>query len=73
MKVLALAIPQPPPNRGKLLDAEGVRALFAVAKPPSLDWIYVHVPNKVKMGRRSYWFEADIRQWLEEQRNAEAA
>lgn len=67
-----LAIPQPPPNRGKLLDAAGVQAMFAV-HPPSLDWIWVHVPHKIKIGRRSYWYELDVKAWLEELRNHEAA
>lgn len=59
-------MPQAPPNRGPLLDADAVRAMIGGAEPPSLDWVYAHVPNKVKISHRCVrWFEADVLAWLE--------
>lgn len=59
-----MTIPQPPPQRGRLLNAAGIQALFPEPRP-SLDWIYNHVPYKLKMGRRSFWWERDVLAWLD--------
>lgn len=65
-----LSIPQPPADRGKLLSVDQVRALFPEGHQPSPDWIYSHVPHKVKMGRRSYWWSEDLLHWLDSLRGA---
>lgn len=63
-----LAFPAPPPDRGKWLAVDDVRALFA--HRVSRDWVYTHVPHKVRITRKNVgWFENDVRAWMEELRD----
>jgi len=61
-----------PPNRGQLLDAAEVAArLFAGRVKPR--WVMEHVPCKVRLGHRTvFFYEADVREWLERHREAVA-
>lgn len=62
----ALSIPLPAPApRGRLIDAEAIRAKIGGTKPPSLDWIRANVPGKKKYGHRTCrWLEPDVDAWL---------
>lgn len=61
-----LHLPKVLADRGRLLDAAQVQVLIGGTVPPSLDWIYAHVPGKHKLSHRCVrWFENDIRLWLE--------
>lgn len=71
--VRVLAIPQPPPARGKLLTVQMVRAMFPEGAAPSDDWLWKNLPHKLKIGRRSFWWSDDVTAWLEELRETEAA
>ena len=71
MTARILEIPKAPPNRGRLLSAAQVRELISGEDPPSLDWIYAHVPHKMKLSQRCVrWYECDVLAWLEELRVA---
>ncbi len=60
----ALKFPLPPPDRGRWLTVEDVRAMLG--NRVSRDWVYLHVPHKVRITRKNVgWFELDIRAWLE--------
>lgn len=64
-----LEIPQPPPDRGRWLTVDDVRAMLG--HRVSREWVYVNVPCKVKVSHRVVgWFENDLRAWLESKRNA---
>lgn len=61
-----LEMPQPPADRGRLIDAIAIRAMIGGTHPPSLIWIYANVPGKRKLSHRCVrWFENDVRAWLE--------
>lgn len=64
-----LEIPKPPPDRGRWLTVDDVRAILG--NRVSREWVYTHVPHKVKVSHRVVgWWEADVRAWLEELRAA---
>ncbi len=69
LKLTPAEIPDPPPDRGRLLDAEGVAAeiLGGLVTPR---WVTRNVTvGKVKIGHvKRGWFEKDVRAWLELQR-----
>lgn len=61
-----------PPDRGRLLSpAQVARDLM----PPGTSERFVrrHVYPRVQLGRRVYFYEADVKRWLEEQRVEEAS
>lgn len=58
-------LPQPEPDRGRLIDAAAIQQLIGGAHPPSLIWIYANVPKKRKLSHRCVrWFEEDVKAWL---------
>jgi predicted DNA-binding transcriptional regulator AlpA len=58
-------VPPAPVHRGRLIDAETVRAKIGGAKPPSLDWIRANVPGKRKYSHRCVrWYEDEVNAWL---------
>ena len=58
----------PPPNRGRLLTADQVAELVGGVSPA---WVRRHMPHKVTLGHSTVrWFEADVRSWLEQCREA---
>ncbi len=61
-----------PPDRGRLLSpAQVVRDLM----PEGTNERFVrrHVYPRVPLGRRVYFYEADVKRWLEEQRVGRAS
>lgn len=61
-----LELPQAPADRGRLLDAAQVQALIGGTTPPSIVWIYAHVPGKRKLSHRCVrWYEREVNAWLE--------
>jgi predicted DNA-binding transcriptional regulator AlpA len=51
------------------LTVDDVRAILG--NRVSREWVYTHVPHKVKVSHRVVgWWEADVRAWLEELRAA---
>lgn len=57
----------PPPDRGRLMTATQVaREMF----PPGTSerFIQRHVYPRVPIGRRTFWYELDVRDWLNSQR-----
>lgn len=59
-----LEIPKPPPDRGRLLTADDVRAM--IGGGVALEWVYANVPHKLKISYRMVrWYEDDVRDWLE--------
>lgn len=65
---LPFPVPAPLPDRGKWLTADDVRAMLS--NKVSRDWVYSHVPHKIRITRRMVgWYEYDVRAWLEELRN----
>ncbi len=64
-----LQIPKPPPDRGKWLTVDDVRAMLG--NQVSREWCYAHVPHKMKVSHRVVgWWEADVKAWLEELRGS---
>lgn len=62
-----LQIPKPPPDRGKWLTVDDVRAMLG--NQVSREWVYDNVPNKVKVSHRVVgWWEYDVRDFLEARR-----
>lgn len=60
-------IPVPPPDRGRLMSAAQIaKEMF----PPGTSERFVqrHVRPRVPIGRRMFWYEMDVREWLENQR-----
>lgn len=57
----------PPPDRGRLLSAVEVAAKFF---PPKTHPRFVqrHVYPRVPIGRRTFWYEADVLAWLDSRR-----
>lgn len=55
----------PPPDRGRLLDAAQVAdSLFGGRVKPR--WVLEHIPCKVRFGHRTvFYYEADVRAWIE--------
>lgn len=67
-RALRLKIPQPPPNVGRLLDAEEVaREIFNSKVSPA--WVKANLKaGRTKLGHRTVvWAEYPVRAWLEEQ------
>lgn len=62
----------PPPDRGRLMSAEQVASDLM---PQGIDARYVrrHVHPRVTLGRKVFFYELDVRRWLEAQREEEAA
>jgi len=68
MTVLPMRPTDPPPDRGRLLDAAGVAALIGNV---SAAWVRRHVPHKLVLGHSTVrWYEADVRAWLEMRRDS---
>ena len=65
---LRLAIPQPPPNVGRLLDAgEVAREIFNGKVSP--EWVRTRLKaGRTKLGHRTVvWAEYHVQRWLEKQ------
>ena len=61
---------EPPPNRGKLLNAVKVGEL--IGRKDS--WVKKHVPHKITLGHSTVrWYEFDVLAWLEQLRSDDAA
>jgi predicted DNA-binding transcriptional regulator AlpA len=59
--------PDPPPDRGRWLTVDDVRALLG--NQVSRDWVCRNVPHKLKVGHRTVgWFLHDVLRWLESKR-----
>ena len=59
-------LPDPPPDRGKLLSADEVAAIIGGV---SQSWVRRSVPHRVTVGYRIVrWYELDVRAWLETNR-----
>lgn len=59
----------PPPDRGRLMTAaQVVRELF----PPGTSERFVqrHVSPSVPIGRRRFWYELDVKEWIYNRREA---
>ena len=68
MSVLQMAIPNPPPDRGRLLTPEEVAELYQ----RSSAWVRRRVPHKMRLGHKTVrWFEKDILEDLNRQRPAD--
>lgn len=60
-----LELPQPPVDRGPMIDAAAIQALIGGNHPPSEKWIYDNVPGKRKLSHRCVrWFRNDVLAWL---------
>lgn len=67
-RVLRLEIPQPPPNVGRLLDAEEIaREIFNGKVTPA--WVKTSLKaGRTKLGHRTVvWAEYPVQRWLEQQ------
>lgn len=62
----------PPPDRGRLMSADQVASELM---PQGIDARYVrrHVHPRVILGRKIFYYELDVKRWLEAQREDEAA
>ncbi len=59
-------LPEPPPDRGRLLKADEVANIIGGVSP---SWVRRNVPHKLPLGRRiKRWYELDVRAWLEANR-----
>ena len=59
-------LPEPPPDRGRLLKAEEVADIIGGV---SQSWVRRKVPHAVKVGHSIVrWYELDVRAWLEANR-----
>lgn len=66
-------VPQPPPDRGRLLSADDVVGLFP-RRPDgrpvvSRNWVMRHFcpSGKLKIGRYPAWWESDAVAWISSQ------
>lgn len=57
----------PPPDRGRLMSAVEVAAQH-FPKGTSPRFVQRHVYPRVPIGRRTFWFEKDVLDWLDSQR-----
>lgn len=65
--------PLAPPDRGRLMTAAQVAAELMPAGTKAR-YVKDHVYPRVVLGRRTvFWYEEDVRLWLERQRVTEAA
>ena len=67
-RVLRLEGPQPPPNVGRLLDAEEVAKEIFNGKV-SAEWVRTRLKaGRTKLGHRTVvWAEYPVQRWLEKQ------
>ncbi len=64
---LERALPEPPPDRGKLLTAQQVAEVIGGV---SAAWVRRHVPHKVRLGHSTCrWYEYDVLGWIADQRS----
>ena len=60
-------IPDPPPDRGRLLAPDDLAAMLGVSPM----WARKHIPHKLSLGHRTVrWYEYDVMAWLESNREA---
>ena len=63
-------MPEPPPDRGRLLTAQQV-AVELLDGTVSAAWVRRHVPHKVVLGHSTVrWYELDVRAWIASRRVA---
>jgi len=62
----------PPPDRGRLLTA---KAVVAELMPQGISERYVleHVYPRVVIARRVFFYEADVKDWINQQRKERAS
>ena len=61
---------EPPPNRGRLLNAQQVAELIGNV---SAVWVRRNVPHKLTLSHSTVrWFECDVLDWLERLREGAA-
>lgn len=66
--VFAIKPQEPPPDRGRLLNAASVaQVCFGGQVEPR--WVMEHVPCKVRFGHRTvFFYEKDVCAWIEQHR-----
>jgi hypothetical protein len=63
----------PPPDRGRLMTAAEVVATGLIPQGKGERYVRRNVRPRVMLGRTPYWYELDVRRWVDAQREEEAA